>query len=151
MTQLIIYSKPLSSANPGLSIVHDIMAFFVMTLVGITIALLFDFFRAMRKATHKTPSVFVQIQDAIFILVSFIVILLMVYIVNDGELRGFIFLGTLAGVLLYKFVFGKFFGKVMYYILFVIVSVITVPVKILILIFKKIFKKSADTTRPMLK
>ena len=51
---LVIYSKQMNSINPGLDTYHQMKTFFWMMAIGLAIALLYDFFRALRKAEGKT-------------------------------------------------------------------------------------------------
>lgn len=73
---------------------------------GAVIALIYDIFRILRKAV-KTGSLFTFVEDIIFWILVAVVMFATVYFSNEGELRSYIFLGTLLGVILYALLLSK--------------------------------------------
>lgn len=67
---------------------------------GMVIAFLYDIFRIRRKAL-RTNIVVVYIEDLIYWILVALVMFGVTFYSNDGELRGFIFLGSAIGVILY--------------------------------------------------
>lgn len=97
--------------NEGLRIGDSLKLFLVMMIVGSLIALVFDFFRGVRKATktaYKEIAPFVHIQDVLFVLMSFIIFVFAVIVYNDGEIRGYMILGLITGILLYWALLSRF-------------------------------------------
>lgn len=73
---------------------------------GVAIALLYDVFRIMRKAV-KTGNLITYVEDLLFWILVAAIMFSTVYYSNEGELRSYIFLGTLLGVILYALLFSK--------------------------------------------
>jgi len=67
---------------------------------GMIIALIYDIFRIKRKAI-KTNAIITYIEDLIYWIIVALVMLAVVYYSNEGEIRGYIFIGTGLGVILY--------------------------------------------------
>jgi spore cortex biosynthesis protein YabQ len=106
------------------------------------IAFVYDVFRIRRKAV-KTIGLLVYIEDLIFWIIAALVMFAVVYFSNEGEVRGYIFLGTLLGVVLYALLLSKivinssiFVLKVIYRVLRVIWLVLSRPFIILFRIFR---------------
>ena len=93
------------------------------------IAFVYDIFRILRKVV-RTGGIAVFVQDILFWLIACIIMFISIYRSNDGELRGFLFLGAFLGAVLYAMLFSK---AVMGSSLF-IVNVTTRAVKLLIFI-----------------
>ena len=74
-------------------------------------ALIYDLFRIKRK-TIRTLNLITYIEDLIYWIIVSLIIFLMVYISNDGQLRGFIFLGIAVGALLYIMLLSRLVMKV---------------------------------------
>lgn len=126
---------------------EQLNSFFIFTLVGIIISILFDIFRVLRK-TFKTPDVVTYIEDILFWIISGIIILGSIFLFNNGELRLYLFIGMSIGVLLYMLFISKYFIKINVYIISTIQKVINKilhiilkPIKIICSILKKIIFK----------
>lgn len=79
---------------------NQLFSFFIYVLVGILLGFIFDIFRALRKSV-KNSNLATNIEDILFVIISFIIIATIVQIVSKGELRFYIFLGMIFGILLY--------------------------------------------------
>ncbi len=135
---------------------------FLCSLIGgAVIAFLYDIFRIKRKAI-KTSAIFIYFEDLIFWIIVAIVMFGVVYYGNDGEIRGYIFLGTILGVTLYSVIFSKivmaislFIIKIIYKIFYTIWNILTYPIRILVrflaiplgFIFKELFKITRKSKR----
>ena len=75
-----------------LSISEQVIVFLWTTVCGMIIAFVYDIFRIFRKAV-KTGSLVTFVQDLLFWLIACIIMFLSIFQSNDGELRGFLFLG----------------------------------------------------------
>lgn len=74
-------------------------------------AFIYDVFRIKRK-TVRTRSISIYIEDFIYWIIVAVVMFGVVYYSNDGELRGYIFIGVLIGVVLYILLLSKLVVKV---------------------------------------
>lgn len=90
---------------------NQVYVFFASILVGVVLALIFDFFRLMRRK-GKTKNLVVYIQDIIYWLIVAFIIIISAFVTNDGELRGFMFVGYIIGAIFYLFLFSKLFLKI---------------------------------------
>lgn len=90
---------------------------------GIVIAFIYDLFRIRRKAV-KAGNVITYLEDLLFWLIVAIIIFAVVYFSNDGEIRGYIFLGTVLGVILYMLLFSKFIMKSALFVIDIVVKIL---------------------------
>lgn len=72
---------------------------------GLVLGCLFDFFRAFRFKGIR--DIWVYIQDIIFWLVTAMIIIVSAFLINNGELRGYMLVGYLLGAGFYMLVFSK--------------------------------------------
>ena len=130
--------------------------FIIFILNGIFIGILFDIFRILRR-TIKTSDFFTYIEDLIFLTVSAATIIYSMFRWNSGEIRGYIFLGIILGLLIYTLNFSKIIIKFsvsiinkikeicinIFLVIFKLVKKIFIkPVTFIIINLKKIFKKT---------
>ena len=87
-------------------IVEQVYIFFYAVLAGGILAFLYDILRIKRRAI-KTNVVILSLEDMIYWLLSAIIVFLTVYNSNDGQMRGFIFIGNILGVTLYLSLFSR--------------------------------------------
>ena len=85
--------------------------FLVFIVNGVLIGLLFDFFRILRK-TFKTKDFVTYIQDILFWILTGFIILYSTFTFNNGEIRIFMFLGILIGVVAYMTTISPYVIKV---------------------------------------
>ena len=116
--------------------------FILFIINGILIGILFDIFRITRK-TFKTCDFVTYIQDTIFWILSGILTLYFIFSFNNGEIRLYIFLGIILGIILYILSISKHFIKINTFILTKIkkvIETILLPIKKLlrILLFRPI-------------
>ena len=90
---------------------EEVYVFLWSIVIGIILALIFDFFRLMRRKGN-TRNFVVYIQDIIYWLIVAVIIITSAFITNDGEIRGFMFIGYIIGAIFYLFIFSKFFLKI---------------------------------------
>ena len=118
--------------------------FIIFMLNGILIGLLFDLFRIWRRS-FKTTDLITYIQDFVFWILVGIILLYSIFTFNNGEIRGYLFVGVLLGGALYLLTFSKYFiqinVKIVSFIKNILKQVITVilyPVKLLLSILRKV-------------
>ena len=111
--------------------------FLVFSLTGVVIGIWFDFFRILRK-TIKTPNIITYIEDILFWILTGVLILYNIWYFNDGEIRIFMFLGIILGVLIYMSILSKGVIFVFTKILQTIIKILEIPFKIIKSIITKI-------------
>lgn len=132
------------------NVTEQLVEFFDFVVIGIIIALIFDFFRAYRKY-KKSTNISVVIQDILFFLIVTVLIMFsMVYILNSS-IRLYIFLAILVGIMLYIACFSKYFLKIYDIIInffvesikfiFLPINVVLQCLYVLAKFFRKIIKK----------
>lgn len=127
--------------------VNQAYIFFIFMLNGIIIGIIFDIFRILRRS-FKTSNLITYIEDMIFWTISALLVMYSLFIFNNGELRGYIFIGLLLGVAVYILFFSKTVIKVsVSIILFVkkvflaIFRIISYPLKIIFNLINGIFRR----------
>ena len=121
--------------NEGLLIGESLRLFLIMMATGLVIALIYDFFRAIRKATktaYKEISFVVHIEDVLFVLLSLVIFVFVVVVFNDGEIRGYMILGLLCGILIYWAIISPVSNRLLFWIIYFVIKIVTTPVKIVI-------------------
>lgn len=73
-------------------------------------AFIYDLFRIKRRAI-KAGRVITFIDDILYWIIVALLIFLVIYISNEGEIRGYIVLGTLLGVVLYILLLSRIVVK----------------------------------------
>ena len=119
--------------------------FLIFILNGLIIGLLFDFFRILRKAI-KTSDLITCIEDVVFWILTGLIILYSIFTYNNGEIRLFMFLAIIIGVILYMMMISKFIMGIsltiinfVKKIISIIINVIKIPINLLINLIKKIY------------
>ena len=111
--------------------------FLVFSLTGVTIGVLFDFFRILRR-TIKTSNIITYIEDVLFWILTGLLVLYNIWYFNNGEIRVYMFLGIILGVLIYMSTLSNILIKIFSKILQIIIKVLELPFKKIISIFRKI-------------
>lgn len=106
--------------------------FFIFIVLGLIVAFIFDIFRILRKK-FKTNNIITYIEDVLFWIISGFLIISAIFKFNDGELRLYLFLGILIGIVMYMLLFAKLIN--------VIFLKILTPVQVIIDFFLSLFKK----------
>lgn len=80
---------------------------FLYSLVGgMAIAFVFDLFRIKRKAVNSR-TISIYFEDFLFWIIVAMLMLIIIYKSNEGEVRGYIFIGTILGLILYIMLLSK--------------------------------------------
>lgn len=111
--------------------------FLVFSLTGVIIGVLFDFFRILRRSI-KTPNVITYIEDILFWILTGLLVLYNIWYFNNGEIRIYMFLGIILGILIYMSTLSNIIIKIFSKILQTIIKVLELPFKTIITIFRKI-------------
>lgn len=115
---------------------------FIFFLTGICIGLLFDFFRIQRKVL-KTCDFITYIQDILFWIVSGLIIIFVIMKYTNGEIRIYMILGIILGILIYFLIISKYIMKIFVCILSFLLNIIgklLFPIKKIYKIIKKSWK-----------
>lgn len=107
--------------------------------------MVFDIFRILRRS-FKTPNFVTYIEDALFWIVSALIVLYSLFTFNNGEIRAYIFVGVFSGIVLYMLFLSKTIVKVSVSIIlfikkivYAILKVVIYPIKVILDLLKKIF------------
>ncbi len=111
--------------------------FLVFSLTGVAIGILFDFFRILRRSI-KTSNIITYIEDILFWILTGLLILYNIWYFNNGEIRIYMFLGIILGVLIYMTTLSSIFVRIFTKILSSIIKILEIPFKTIISIFRKI-------------
>lgn len=90
--------------------------FLIFSLTGVIIGILFDIFRVLRK-NFKTANIITYLEDILFWVFTGTLILYNIWYFNDGEIRLFMFLGIIMGILIYLLTLSNLFIKINSFIL----------------------------------
>ncbi len=124
-----------------MAITSETILFLIFLLDGAIVGLLFDIFRILRKS-FKTPDLITYIEDIGFGILSGAILIFSIIIFNKGELRLFIFLGIILGLVIYMLTISKYVINISVKIIKFITKIVTAILKIilspLILVLKKI-------------
>lgn len=133
-------------------VVNQANLFFIFTLNGILIGLLFDIFRILRKS-FKTPDIITYIEDFCFWIITGLILLYSIFTFSNGEVRFYMFIAIFLGCLIYMILFSKYFIKInvkivtfISIILGTILKIICFPIKIIFKFFKKYISKPIHFT-----
>jgi len=103
------------------------------------IAFVYDLFRIKRRAV-KTSSIFIYIEDLIFWVIVALIMFVVIYYSNEGEIRGYIFIGTAIGITLYTLLFSTIVIKSSLFVIRTIYKILKFIWEILTYPFRIIFK-----------
>ena len=112
--------------------------FLIFVINGIIIGLVFDFFRILR-ISFKTKDFITYIEDILFWIITGIILLYSIFIFNNGQIRFFMFLGVIIGVISYILLISKYIIKVNVFIINLVKKIFLIPLKFIYKIIKKIF------------
>ena len=115
---------------------NQLYIFLLFILTGIVIGIVFDIFRIFRRS-FKTNDIITYVQDFLFWLVTGCILLFSIFTFNNGELRGYIFIGIILGVLLHLLLLSKYFINIFVKIFSVLKKIIGYPIYWLLNFTKK--------------
>ena len=113
--------------------------FFIFTIIGVAIAIIFDIFRIMRKS-FKTSDIVTYIEDILFWLITGFIILYAIFKFNNGEIRFFMFVGMILGATFYMLLISRYIVKFSVKIILTIKKIINTILQIIIKPLKFIYK-----------
>lgn len=120
-----------------MSVANQAYIFLWSVIGGMLIAFIYDAFRIKRKAV-RTRSIIIYIEDLLYWIIVAVVMFFILFYSNEGEIRGYIFIGAVLGVILYilllsKIIIGSamFVIKIIYKILSTVWKILTYPFKLI--------------------
>ena len=116
---------------------NQFFLFLIFIVNGILIGILFDFFRILRKS-FKTNDFFTYLEDIIFWIITGIILLYSIFTFNNGEIRLFMFIGVLVGIILYILSISSFIIKINVTILTFFKNIIIKIFNIIVFPIKKV-------------
>ena len=123
-----------------LSMSGQAAAFLATAAAGAVLGMLYDCFRILRRVMrHKTITT--TIEDAIFWIVSTLLMFAFLLNRNFGDIRAFIFMGLALGAVLYFLMFSRYFTKIAMTILRWLKKLLLVIISPIILILTVIKKR----------
>lgn len=121
----------------NINVYHQLFNVIVFTITGISIGILFDIFRIIRRS-FKTPDLVTYIEDIIFWILTGAILLFTIFTFNNGEIRIYIFVGLFFGLCIYILTLSKYFIKINVKILEIIKNIIYTPIHWLIYFIKNV-------------
>ena len=125
-------------------LLEQIYIFFIFIICGVIIGIIFDIFRILRKS-FKTPDIITYIEDILFWIITCVLFAYTIFTYNNGEIRLYIFIGALVGILMYILTISRYFirfcVKIIEIIKKVIKKFVVYPLKIILKILRKLVFK----------
>lgn len=119
------------------SIGNQVYVFLCCIAGGIIIAFIYDIFRVRRKSI-KASNIIVYFEDFIYWIIVAFILFAVLYYSNEGEIRGYLILGIVLGIILYAVLLSNivmkvflFFVRIIYKVVVTVFSVVLLPVKII--------------------
>lgn len=109
--------------------------FLLACLAGLIAGFIFDIFRVKRKLV-RTPDFIVQIEDILYWLIISVVLFVLMYYSNESEIRSYILLGILIGVIIYVLILSKYVFLFFVNTIRVLYKIIIFPINIFVKIFR---------------
>lgn len=116
-------------------ILSQLYSLLIFTITGIIIGVFFDIFRILRRS-FKTPDIITYIEDILFWIFTGIFFIMVLFKFNNGEIRSYVLLGLLFGIMIYMLIISKYFIKINIAIIKIIKKVVSYPIKIIFKIIK---------------
>ena len=121
-------------------IINQGYIFVIFILNGFLIGILFDIFRILRKS-FKTKDIVTYIEDILFWIITGIFLLYSVFRFNNGEIRLYMFIAILIGVLLYMLILSSYIIKINVKIITSVKNLLQKTFNVFFKPFKKLFDK----------
>ena len=102
----------------------------IFIITGISIGLLFDIFRILRKSFH-TADWITYIQDVLFWILAGSMMLFSIFTFNHGEIRSYVFIGILIGVVIYMLAISKLIVKSSVTIILFVKKILSYPIHLI--------------------
>lgn len=128
----------------SVSVANQANIFLMSVAGGIIAAFIYDLFR-IRRRVIRACALLVHVEDLLYWMLAAVLFFITAYYSNDGEIRGYMFVGAGIGAVLYAFTFGrvvmKAFVTIISYIGFLLKAVAGVlfyPFRVMLGVFRRI-------------
>jgi len=124
-----------------MTVENQIYAFLVTVYGGLIIGFVYNIYKVLRNIL-KVKKFLSDIGDILFWTVSTIIIIYFLYLSNYIEIRFYVFLGFMTGILIYNYLFSEFVTKLLlklYNILVKFIKILLYPLLYILVMFKKQF------------
>lgn len=91
---------------------NQVYVFLWSVVVGAILALVFDFFRLLRRKGN-TKNYLVYLEDILYWIIVAFIIVVNAFVTNNGELRGYMFIGYIIGAIFYLILFSPLLLKIL--------------------------------------
>ena len=122
-------------ANLDNIILSQLYSLLIFTITGIIIGVFFDIFRILRRS-FKTPDIITYIEDVLFWVFTGIFFITVLFKFNNGEIRSYVLLGLILGIIVYMLSISKYFIKINIAIIKIIKKILAYPIRIILKIIK---------------
>lgn len=116
-------------------ILSQLYSLLIFTITGIIIGVFFDIFRILRRS-FKTPDIITYIEDILFWIFTGVFFITVLFKFNNGEIRSYVLLGLIFGIIVYMLIISKYFIKINTKIIKIIKKILAYPIKIILKIIK---------------
>ncbi len=121
------------------SVGNQAYSFLMCVLGGMIIAFIYDAFRIKRK-TIKSSNIIIYFEDFIYWIIVALVLFGAVYISNEGEIRGYLIIGAILGIIIYAFLLSRIVMTVFLFIIGLVYKFVVVVFGILLIPLKIIYR-----------
>ncbi|WP_268919958.1 spore cortex biosynthesis protein YabQ [Acetivibrio mesophilus] len=101
------------------SVSNQAYVFFSCVLGGMIVAFIYDIFRVRRKAI-RSSNLIVYFEDFIYWIIVALTLFAIIYRSNEGEIRGYLILGIVIGIILYALLLSKIVMTIFLFIINII-------------------------------
>ena len=108
----------------------QLFCLFIFIITGALIGVLFDIFRILRKSFHTSDWI-TYIQDILFWILAGSLMLFSIFTFNNGEIRSYVFIGILIGIIVYILAISRFFVKSSVTIIGIFKKVLSYPIHLI--------------------
>ena len=109
---------------------NQLYVFILFVLTGIIIGIVFDVFRVFRRS-FRTNDVTTYFQDFLFWIITGGILLFTIFTFNNGELRGYVFVGIIIGLIIYLLILSRYFITIFRKTIELLKKVIGYPVRLI--------------------
>ena len=106
---------------------NQLFCLIVFIFTGIAIGILFDIFRILRKS-FKTVDFITYLQDILFWVLAGCIMLFSIFTFNDGEIRSYVWIGIILGVIIYMLSIIKVIKKILSYPISIIKKIANITI-----------------------
>ncbi len=121
----------------------ETIMFLYFVLIGVIFAIVFDFFRALRRIKKPTANIVVA-QDILYFIIITIVLIISIFNIHEEVFRLYLIIAIILGVVIYTLIIGNKVRNLFIILLNKLSGIfefVFLPVKVHIMFFSRICKK----------